>query len=55
MRNAGNQCGNPGNGMGMQRIRVKLRGKFGKNVGYGAEMRHNNEWVGVKTTANVFA
>ena len=54
MWNAGNQCENAGNGVGMQRIRVELREILGKNVGYGAEMRHNNEWVGVKTTGNVF-
>ena len=40
MWNAENQCGNARNGVGMQRIKVELRGKLGKNVDYGAEMRH---------------
>ena len=40
MQNAENQSGNPRNGVGMQRIRVELRRKLGKNVDYGAGMRH---------------
>ena len=44
-----------GNGVGMQRMRIELRGILGKNVDYGEKMRHNNEWVGVKTTGSVFA
>ena len=44
MRNVGNQYGNARNRVGMQRIRVELRGKLGKNVGCGAEMRHTRSW-----------
>ena len=44
MRNVGNQYGNARNRVKMQRIRVELRGKLGKNVGYGAEMRHTRSW-----------
>ena len=40
MQNAENQCGNARNGVGMQQIKVELCGKLGKNVDYGAEMRH---------------
>ena len=46
MRNAENQCRNARNGVGMQRIRVELRGKLGKNVDYGAEMRHTGSGEG---------
>ena len=46
MRNAENQCGNARNGVGMQRIRVELSGKLGKNVDYGAEMRHTRSGEG---------
>ena len=38
--------GNAGNGVGMQRIRVDLRRKLGKNVEKGAEMRHTRSVEG---------
>ena len=46
IRNAENQCGKARNGVGMQRIRVELRGKLDKNVDYGAEMRHTRKGEG---------
>ena len=38
--NSRNQGDNVGNGVGMQQISVKLRGKLGKSVRKGAEMRN---------------
>ena len=46
MWNTENQCGNARSGVGMQRIRVELRWKLGKNVDYGAEMRHTRSGEG---------
>ena len=46
MRNAENQCGNARNGVEMQLIKVELLGKLGKNVDYGAEMRHTRSGEG---------
>ena len=37
------ECGNARNGVGMQRIRVELRWKLGKDVDYGAEVRHTRD------------
>ena len=49
MWNSRNQGDNVGNGVGMQQISVKLRGKLGKSVRKGAEMRNARGGEGLKS------